>query len=123
MARQKIHSITKKDFIIQPFKASGPGGQHRNKNATAIRIIHPESGARAECKEHKSQKRNKETAFSRLIKKDKFKSWHRIEVARALYGQTEAERKLQEWMRPENFKVEVYKDEGWVEEDGRGTLG
>ncbi len=38
-------SKAKGDFIVQPFKGSGKGGQKRNKTMSACRIIHPESGA------------------------------------------------------------------------------
>ena len=101
-----LFSVTKKDLIIQPFKASGPGGQHRNKNATAIRIIHPNSGAVVECKEHKSQTQNKKAAFKRLVETPEFKKWHRIKVAEHLYGKDLIEKQLERWMRPENLKIE-----------------
>lgn len=106
--KELLFSLTKKDFIIQPFKASGPGGQHRNKNATAIRIIHPDSGAKAECKEYKSQHQNKKEAFKRLVEAEEFKRWHRLKTAESLYGKQQIEEKVNKWMKSDNLKIEVW---------------
>jgi len=118
MKGEKIHSLTKKDFIIQPFKASGPGGQKKNKTSSAIRIIHPESGARAEGKEERSQTANKHNALKRLLETKEFKNWHRKKVAEILYGKAEIEKRLEEMTKPEHFKVEVKDPETgkWVEQ-------
>jgi hypothetical protein len=45
---------------------SGPGGQHRNKVETAVRIRHEESGFESFCGERRSQKENKSIAVFRL---------------------------------------------------------
>ena len=107
MKRDLLFSLTKKDFIVQHFKASGPGGQKKNKTSSAVRIIHPESGARAEGKEERSQTANKKNAFKRLVETKEFKNWHRKRVAEMLFGKAERERWLEEMMRPENIMVEV----------------
>ncbi len=112
MAKELLFSLTKNDFIVQPFKGSGAGGQHRNKNATAIRIIHPDSGVKVECQEHKSQMQNKKAAFKRLTEHPDFKQWHRIKVAEVFHGKQQNEKKLEEWMHPRNFKVEVKNEQG-----------
>lgn len=49
------------------YRASGPGGQHRNKVETAVRIYHPSSGITVRASDHRSQSRNRELAFERLI--------------------------------------------------------
>lgn len=51
---------------METFKASGPGGQHRNKRDTAVRVRHFPSGITAIATEHRSQARNKELALTRL---------------------------------------------------------
>ena len=51
---------------IETFKASGPGGQHRNKRQTAVRIRHLSTGITAIATEHRSQARNKDLALKRL---------------------------------------------------------
>lgn len=73
--KKLILSITKKDLDIQPFKASGPGGQHRNKKETAIRIIHKDSGAIVEAKDSRSYNENVHNGLKGLSKHPKFKLW------------------------------------------------
>ena len=40
MEKKLLFSITRKDFDVQTFCAGGPGGQHQNKTASAVRIVH-----------------------------------------------------------------------------------
>jgi len=56
----------KKDTRVQPFRASGPGGQHRNKVETGIRLFHDVSGITVEAKDSRSREQNLEQAFKRL---------------------------------------------------------
>lgn len=83
-----ILSVTIHDCIVQTYKGSGAGGQHRNKTMSGVRIIHPPSGARAECCEERSQWQNKKTAWRRLANSAAFRVW----VAKVTSGaKTEAE--------------------------------
>ncbi len=50
----------------QAFRGSGPGGQHRNKTSTAVRIVHEPSGVTATASESRSQDRNRGQAIARL---------------------------------------------------------
>jgi len=63
-----------REVEIDFYRSSGPGGQHANKSDTAVRIKHLPSGITVTCEEHRSQHRNKESAFERLIKKLKEKN-------------------------------------------------
>ena len=84
--RRHVLSLTKKDFKLSYYRASGKGGQHRNKTDSAVRIIHSASGALVTCETHKSQHKNKREAFSKFKTNTKFMDWVKVEceVSRAL---------------------------------------
>ena len=48
------------------FRASGPGGQHRNKTDSAVRLSVLDGSIVALCAEHRSQHRNRAEALRRL---------------------------------------------------------
>jgi protein subunit release factor B len=54
---------------VQAHRASGPGGQHRNKAETAIRLVHLPSGVSAEGKDERSRTQNLRIALGRLREK------------------------------------------------------
>lgn len=47
-------------------RGSGPGGQHRNKTASGVRLVHRPSGVMAQAFERRSQHENRAVALSRL---------------------------------------------------------
>ena len=51
---------------VETFRVSGPGGQHRNKTDTAVRLTHRPTGIVALGQETRSQHRNRERALRRL---------------------------------------------------------
>lgn len=55
-----------RDCDVEFFIASGPGGQHRNKVETGVRLIHRPSGTRVTATERRSQQANREMAFERM---------------------------------------------------------
>ena len=64
--RGKMPSFSPEEIRVETFKSSGPGGQHKNKRETAVRIRHLPSGISALATEHRSQARNKALALRRL---------------------------------------------------------
>ncbi len=103
--REHLFSITAKDFVVEPFKSSGKGGQHRNKTMSCIKIRHPESGAKAIATESRHQKQNKDKAFGRIVKHPKFVSWLKLKAAEKCSSGQTIEEWVEEQMQPENLRI------------------
>lgn len=117
MEKKLLFSLSKAkgDFIVQPFKGSGKGGQKRNKTMSACRITHPASGTVSECQEERSFTQNKHKAFERLIEKESFQRWHKLECIKRTGEYAAIMERVDKSMRPENIKVECLDDGKWVE--------
>lgn len=53
---------------VDTYRASGPGGQKRNKTSSAVRLRHPPTGLLVIAEESRSQHENKAKALKRLRK-------------------------------------------------------
>src|ERR1700692_1143500 len=51
---------------VDTYRASGPGGQKRNKTSSAVRLRHPPTGLLVIAEESRSQHENKARALRRL---------------------------------------------------------
>lgn len=102
--KEKLFTLTKKDFEVEFFRGSGKGGQHRNKTDSCCRITHEASGASAIGTEHREQSKNKALAFKRLTENIKFKLWITKKINNA-FTDKEIEEYVDEQMKEENLKV------------------
>jgi protein subunit release factor A len=54
------------ECLLEFFVGPGPGGQHRNKTASAVRLRHAPTGTIVTATERRSQVRNRAEAVARL---------------------------------------------------------
>jgi len=78
--------ISPADLQIETFRASGPGGQHMQKNETAVRITHRPSGLVVVSQSQRSQGQNKAQAMrilrARLLEQARLQAREEIDARR-----------------------------------------
>lgn len=83
--------LLERDCDVEFFIASGPGGQHRNKVETGVRLIHRPTGIVVTATERRSQHANREAAFARM--QARLEEFQRVETPRKPTRPTAASRK------------------------------
>jgi peptide chain release factor 1 len=95
------------DLEIDVYISSGPGGQHMQKNATAVRITHTPTGMIVSCESERSQTQNRERAMAilraRLYEEEQRRQMEeRGEERRLQVGSGERSEKIRTFNFPQN---------------------
>ncbi len=99
--------IKQDDYRKDIFHASGPGGQHVNKTASAIRLTHYESGIVVSMQDEKSQHKNLAKAL-RVLKSRLYDLYQRREhekrasERKSLVGSGDRSQRIRTYNFPEN---------------------
>ncbi|MEO1991340.1 MAG: peptide chain release factor 1 [Pirellulales bacterium] len=100
-------SISPDDYRKDIFCASGPGGQHVNKTASAVRLTHEATGIVVQCQDEKSQHKNFAKAL-RVLKTRLYEHERQIEHSKrsaerkGLVGSGDRSQRIRTYNYPQN---------------------
>lgn len=100
--------LNDEDYTVERYAASsGPGGQHVNKTASAVRLIHQETGIIVQCCEERSQHKNFDRAL-RLLKTKLYdaqrerEAKQRSDMRKGLVGSGDRSQRIRTYNFPDN---------------------
>jgi peptide chain release factor 1 len=99
--------ISPSDLRIENYRAGGPGGQHMQKNETAVRVTHVPTGITSSCADGRSQFQNREKALRILRSRiyDVLRQQREAETAktrRGLAGSGDRSEKIRTYNYPQD---------------------
>jgi peptide chain release factor 1 len=99
--------INPADLDITVYISSGPGGQHMQKNSTAVRIVHKPTDTVVSCESERSQTQNRERAMAvlraRLYEAEQQQQMQeRGDTRRLQVGSGERSEKIRTYNYPQN---------------------
>jgi peptide chain release factor 1 len=99
--------IRPEDLQIDVMRSGGPGGQHQNKTESGVRITHLPTGVVVNCRDERSQHKNKSKAMrilrSRLFEQNQEKARaERALTRRTLIGSGDRSQRIRTYNFPQN---------------------
>jgi peptide chain release factor 1 len=99
--------IRTEDLQIDVMRSGGPGGQHQNKTESGVRITHLPSGVVVNCRDERSQHKNKTKAMrilrSRLFEQVEQRArQERVTQRRSLIGSGDRSQRIRTYNFPQN---------------------
>jgi peptide chain release factor 1 len=104
MERIEKYCYTRKDFKIDWFSGTGPGGQNRNKVQACCRITHIPSGFTAVGQTERTRNRNFSIAFQNLS--EKLEPWIRADMKSESMVRTTSDETIRTYHMAENRIVD-----------------